>query len=175
MINIALSGPESSGKTALAIHLAVHFKTYYVPEFARTYLEQTGRPYNRIDLRAIIKGQLSWWSGNALRLPADGLRFWDGDPAILRVWEDERFKMKSPEIEAFIYNTPPDLTLLCAPDLPWTYDPLRENPEDRQRLFERYQALLEHWELPYIIVTGTSTDRTQVAIQAVEQWLTTSR
>ncbi len=172
MINIAISGPESSGKTALAIHLAAHFSTFYVPEFARTYLELIQRPYNRADMRAIIRGQLSWWSGEHLRLPADALRFWDGDPAILRVWETERFNTSSDEIETFLSHTPPALTLLCAPDLPWTFDPLRENRDDRPRLFKRYQTQLDQWGLPYTIIKGAGAERTSNAISAVEQWLT---
>lgn len=174
MINIALSGPESSGKTTLAIHLAVHFKTHYVPEFARTYLEHTKRPYTRIDLRAIIRGQLSWWSLASSRLPADALRFWDGDPAILRIWEEERFNMQSSEIEEFLSLTPPALTLLCAPDLPWTYDPLRENPDDRPRLFECYQNQLDQWGLPYAVIGGSSTERISNAVDTIEHWLTSA-
>lgn len=173
MIDIAISGPESSGKTALAIRLAVHYKTFYVPEFARTYLELSQQRYSRADMRAIIRGQLNWWRGDDLRLPADALRFWDGDPSILRVWEHERFDLQSEAIEVFLKDSPPQLTLLCAPDLPWQYDPLRENPEDRQRLYDRYQTQLETWSLPYRTIKGQSDERTLSAIEAIDQWLLT--
>jgi nicotinamide riboside kinase len=33
-------GPESTGKTTLAIQLADHYKTAWVPEFARDYLQE---------------------------------------------------------------------------------------------------------------------------------------
>lgn len=39
IIKIALFGPESTGKTTLAKQLADHYKTEWVPEFARDYLQ----------------------------------------------------------------------------------------------------------------------------------------
>jgi nicotinamide riboside kinase len=35
-------GPESTGKTTLAIQLADHYKTAWVPEFARDFLQRNG-------------------------------------------------------------------------------------------------------------------------------------
>ena len=40
LYRIVLYGPESTGKTSLAQGLAAHFKTQWVPEFARTYLQE---------------------------------------------------------------------------------------------------------------------------------------
>ncbi|HRA73792.1 MAG TPA: ATP-binding protein, partial [Flavobacterium sp.] len=40
ILKIALFGPESTGKTTLATQLAEHFKTAWVPEFARDYLQE---------------------------------------------------------------------------------------------------------------------------------------
>ena len=34
---VVLYGPESTGKTTLSIELAKHFKTNWVPEYAREY------------------------------------------------------------------------------------------------------------------------------------------
>ena len=38
-LKVVLYGPESSGKTTLAIQLAKYYKTKYVPEFARQFLQ----------------------------------------------------------------------------------------------------------------------------------------
>ena len=39
-LRIVLYGPESTGKTTLARSLAEHYKTLWVPEFARNYLQR---------------------------------------------------------------------------------------------------------------------------------------
>jgi len=40
IIKIAIFGPESTGKTTLATQLAEYYKTVWVPEFARDYLQE---------------------------------------------------------------------------------------------------------------------------------------
>lgn len=39
---IVIYGPESTGKTTLANDLANHYKTEWVPEYAREYLQKNG-------------------------------------------------------------------------------------------------------------------------------------
>ena len=39
-IKIVLFGPESTGKTSLAVELAKHYKTLFVKEFAREFLQK---------------------------------------------------------------------------------------------------------------------------------------
>ena len=41
---IAITGPESTGKSMLAEELAAHYETVWVPEYAREYLEILGKP-----------------------------------------------------------------------------------------------------------------------------------
>ena len=40
VLKIVLFGPESTGKTTLAERLAAHYKTNWVPEYAREYLQK---------------------------------------------------------------------------------------------------------------------------------------
>jgi nicotinamide riboside kinase len=47
---IAVTGPESTGKSLLTEQLARHYNTVWVPEFARSYLEKLGRPYDEDDI-----------------------------------------------------------------------------------------------------------------------------
>ena len=39
-IKIVLFGPESTGKTSLAVELAKYYKTVFVKEFAREFLQK---------------------------------------------------------------------------------------------------------------------------------------
>ena len=55
---IVITGPESTGKTTLTDQLAAHFKTNWLPEFARIYIDGLNRPYEEEDLVEIAKGQV---------------------------------------------------------------------------------------------------------------------
>ena len=59
---VVLYGPESTGKTTLAIELAKYFDVPWVPEFAREYLQNVWDNEKRIceprDLLPIAKGQM---------------------------------------------------------------------------------------------------------------------
>ena len=52
-------GPESTGKSTLCSQLAAYYKTNWVPEYAREYLEKNGTEYSYDDLLTIAKGQIN--------------------------------------------------------------------------------------------------------------------
>jgi nicotinamide riboside kinase len=56
---IVVIGPESTGKSTLCERLALHFRTKWVPEFAREYLLNHGKAYDYGDLLKIAKGQIA--------------------------------------------------------------------------------------------------------------------
>ncbi|MBL0102116.1 MAG: AAA family ATPase [Saprospiraceae bacterium] len=45
-MKVVFTGPESSGKTSLALWLCDGFDYHYVPEVARAYLEMVELPYH---------------------------------------------------------------------------------------------------------------------------------
>ena len=55
---IVIIGPESTGKSTLCKQLAHHYKTLWVPEFAREYLEKHGTDYSYENLLTIAKAQI---------------------------------------------------------------------------------------------------------------------
>ena len=62
------------------------------------------------------------------------------------------------------YTLLPDLYLICCPDLPWEFDPLRENPHELELLFLlHYQKVLES-KTAYCLIQGVGTKRINQAI-----------
>ena len=165
---ILILGPESTGKSTLAEKLAQHYAEPWVPEVARAFLEGLNRPYTYEDLLLIGKRQLSL--EDELAATAKNFLFCDTDLRVIQVWSQHRYGKVDPWVLEEIARRTYDLILLCAPDLPWQEDPLREHPEleMRQHFFEVYQQLAQASECPWALISGGSAERLSTAIEAVE-------
>ena len=169
-LTIALVGAECSGKTTLARSLAVRLGAPWVPEYARTYL--AGRSgYTKSDVLAIARGQRR--AEQALHDTGHGLVIADTDLVVIKIWWAVRFGENDPWLDAALEE---DLAaprrrfyLLPRPDFPWVGDPLRENPDDRAVLHERYRSLLDALGVPFRELTGTKRERLAAAESAVRQ------
>lgn len=167
ILRIAVVGPESSGKSTLCSLLAERLEAPRVDEFARAYLGRLGRPYVEGDLLHIARGQCAWEDAAALR--ARRLIVCDTDMITIRIWSEEKFGRCHPWIIQQSEHRSYDLWLLCAPDIPWEADPLRENPHDRDRLFEVYEKMLIRLGKPYRIIRGAHEERLQAALLAIAE------
>ena len=165
IFRIAITGPESTGKSKLSEALAKHFGTLWVPEYSREYLEVLKRPYNYIDILAIARGQYE--KEQEMIGKAKRMIFCDTEFIVSRIWCDEKYGKCHPWILEMIEREPYDLYLLCNTDLPWEPDPLRENPDDRDRLLTRYKQELEVRGLSYTLISGKGQARVEMAIDAI--------
>ncbi len=154
---IAITGPESTGKTTLARDLAAHFNTFWVEEYSRAYLNNLGRPYVFEDIVEIAKGQLNQ-ERKSLR-EVEKILFCDTDLLVTKIWSEVGFQKCDPWIIENIQTNPYDLYLLCKPDIPWEHDPLREHPTQRAYLFELYKQALEDYHFNYKIVHDVGEKR----------------
>ena len=172
IIKIVVTGPESSGKTTLAAALAAELDTGCVPEFARTYLARLGRRYEHNDLKIIRLGQVAWedWYAQQLHLAPSPLLICDTDWTVIHVWEQYKFETSNPQ-SPILHSPFSILYLLCAPDIPWRPDPLREHPAEREILFEMYENLLRDIQARYVIVRGTPAQRLEIALAAIREVL----
>ena len=168
MLKIALTGPESSGKTTLSELLAKHFETDFIPEFAREYLEQTNGRYEKTDLAKIAHGQLRNILSFQQKHPTRKIVISDTDFIVIGVWSEYKYGSIEKEINALIQSTIFDLHILCEPDIPWEKDDLRENPVDRYDLFIRYKEALNRNGKNYIVVNGSNEKRLKKIIEAIE-------
>lgn len=168
MIRISITGPESTGKSWLAEHLAEHYEARWVPEYARQYLEKIVRPYNYDDILLIARNQFE--EENKVAKSTE-LVFSDTDFCVTSIWSNVKYGKCHEWITAKLEENHYDLYLLCNIDLPWQYDPLREHPGMRSELFVMYQNLLEKYGFNFRVVSGNGPDRLQNAITFVDDYL----
>jgi len=165
---ITITGPESSGKTTLASSLAQTLNGWLLQELSRTYLTELARPYDEQDIIEIGRKHLEK-KRLALKLKNPYI-ICDTGFLVLKIWMEYKYGKAAPSIEAQFLQDEVDLYLLCRPDIPWEWDPLRENPHDRAQLFDLYEAALITANKPYIIIEGASSQaRTNSALGAIQQ------
>ena len=163
-MKIAITGPESSGKTTLTENLAEKYNSISVPEFARNYLLERNGEYSQKDLDIIAISQTESWKGHNSKL-----LFCDTEIIVIKIWSEFKYQNCSPVILNHLKQQKFDHYFLCAPDIPWEEDPLRENPNEREILFEIYLNELKKNNLPFTIISGDLESRIKTCEVVIER------
>jgi nicotinamide riboside kinase len=141
---IAITGPESCGKTTLCQQLAEHFQCLWVPEMARIVLEKEGPAYDAAKVEFMACMQLE----EEQRLEKMAIEaghewlFFDTDFLVYQIWMEQRFGFCPDWIRQQAGQPNYALRILLRPDLPWQPDPLRENPHNRDFLYGQFELEL---------------------------------
>lgn len=165
---IAITGPESTGKTTLSLALAKYFGTEAGVEYARLFLDHLDRSYTLSDLEEIARGQLNL--EKHLLIEKSETIILDTDLLVIFLWAKIKYQHHFGWMESALRRQNDRLYLLCSPDIPWEHDPLRENPNDRDDIFESYRKEMNRLGLCYRIVSGMGSERLDNALQAIENW-----
>lgn len=163
-MKIIVTGPESSGKTHLSHLLSERLSLPLVEEFSRSYLNSLNRRYTPDDLVEMSRGQLQ---SEEAALQDSPVIICDTSVEVYKIWYEFRFGPCPVELEALVNINPADFYLLMRPNIPWEPDPLRENPEDRDELFESYKVLLASNKADYFEIDKLGDQRVEQALEAV--------
>jgi NadR type nicotinamide-nucleotide adenylyltransferase len=166
---VVIIGPECTGKSALSEYLAEHFKTDWVREFARGYLDNLPRPYEQFDLLNIAHGQIR--IEDAWERDANDLLFCDTNLYVIKVWSEFKYGSCDPAILDIISKRKYDLYLLTYVDIPWEEDPLREHPDKREKLYQIYLSEMKNQPVPFVEIKGERDERRKTAVEAVNRLL----
>ena len=161
---IGIIGPESTGKSTLATYLAHRYDGVLVPEYARDYMEKRARAsaYTYEDVVNIARVQvqeLQEWQSGIDETISKGHRqdvvVFDTELIITKVWFLHKFGSCPDFVEEALRAYPMDVYLLCYPDMEWIPDPVRENPDIREYLFNWYEREIQALGIPYYIIRHT--------------------
>jgi nicotinamide riboside kinase len=168
---IIVSGPESTGKTSIAEYLANKYNAPLYPEYARSYIINLKRKYEYNDILKIAEYQYHQFiSYNEKKV----LSIFDTYLIITKVWFLWHSKTYPSWIDDALLSTKGALYLLCAPDIEWEPDAVRENGgETRKLLFDAYIKELEQYRLNYRVIYGLGDARLKNAESFVNDYIKT--
>ena len=169
MLKIAITGPESTGKSTLSEELAAHYQTVWVPEYARTYIGDLNRGYTLEDIEAIARGQIKL--EQQLQANATSILISDTDLLVLKIWSEHAFGQCPDFILDNLQQQQYNLYLLMGVDLPWEPDPQREHPHLRQFFYDWYKRELQVLNVPFVEISGEQQQRFANAQQHIDALL----
>lgn len=169
---ICIVGAESTGKTTLAMDLARHYETCWVPEYGRIYTE--GRIYT--------KGKESWESGeftfiaqeqnrfeDALANVANKILVCDTDAFATGIWHERYMDCISDEVYQLYKDRKYDLYILTDPATPFAQDEIRDGEKIRDWMHNRFENELKKQGKRYIVVKGSEEERQKQAVQEIDR------
>ena len=169
---VVFFGPESTGKTTLAKHLAKAYATEWVPEYARDYLQKKFDTTNTIcepkDLLPIANGQLKL--EHKLEQKANTYLFCDTNVLETYVYSKIYFPdLEFPVLKKMALSQDYDFYFLTDIDVPWEKDDLRDKPSERQEMFETFRSFLLKYDKKFVILTGKLNERIQIVKSIIEK------
>jgi nicotinamide riboside kinase len=169
IIKIALFGPESTGKTTLAKQLAEYYKTEWVPEYAREYLQKKWDLNQQIcdidDMLPIALGQTKLENESAVM--ANKYLFCDTNLLVTKVFSEVYYDYCDPLLDQAAREHEYDLFFLTDIDVPWEKDDLRDRPEERESVFAIFKQSLIDNKKPFVILSGDKKLRLKKAVAII--------
>ncbi|MBV42541.1 MAG: hypothetical protein CL834_05860 [Crocinitomicaceae bacterium] len=178
VIRIAISGIESTGKTTLTAALAAAISAETAVEVARYDPRVQKETIGLSDLTRLAVAQLEACHAAEQRAEAAEKKIVisDSDSTVIRLWG--RWKLRAEVCGLSELEEWADLTLLCAPNIPWEPDPLRSLPDsnDRMELHQLYiDDLRSRNDHPWTLIDGlTQEKRLEQSVRAVQSFRDTS-
>lgn len=156
-------GAESTGKTWLCEALAKHYKTEWVPEYAREYFNDSDiYNYTLEDLVSIAKKQIE--AEAELIKKANYFLFCDTTLITLKIWAELEFEQTPNFIEEQLKKVKYDHYFITDNQIAWEEDAQRQNKHSRELLFEMNLKEVQKSDVPYTIISGKDEERQQQAI-----------
>ena len=166
MKKVVVTGSESTGKTELARRLGEHFDAPVAEEFVRSFAASKQGKIDFADHGPIARGQMA--SEDAAVARARDLAVLDTDLVSTVVYCEHYFG-RSPEwIEQEARARAADLYLLCATDIPWIADGVRDRGDRRDEMHGLFAAKLTSLGVRWVDIGGEREARFAAAVHAIE-------
>ncbi len=169
---IVVLGAESTGTTTLAMQLAKHFHTAWVPEYGRTYYEgkMTGNNLNQWKTSEFIHiASMQNQMEDNLVKQANNLLICDTNSFATEIWHERYVGHMSNRVKTESNKAKADLYIVTNTDIPFIQDGTRDGERVRQNMHNRFVEELKSRKLNYIVVSGTSENRLKESVRAIDK------
>jgi HTH-type transcriptional repressor of NAD biosynthesis genes len=166
---VVLTGSESTGKTTLAQRLAAHFRTSWIPEYGRRYVEEHPGPLAASDIDPIARGQMAS-EEQGFREATRAVVMLDTDLVSTEVYAEHYFGSCPDWVREAARDRLGHLYLLTEPDVPWVPDPGQRDRADRRDEMDRlFGSALAAQPAAVVRIRGAWDHRFATAVSAVER------
>tara|TARA_B100000902_G_scaffold287111_1_gene273259 strand:- start:5357 stop:5941 length:585 start_codon:yes stop_codon:yes gene_type:complete len=172
---VVICGPESTGKSTMVKNLSIYFKTNYVDEFARDFLQKkwnkSRQRCTKKDLIEIAKGQIEL--ENSKLKDSNKIIFCDTNILTTIAWSKTHYDgFCDPWLISQLENLRYDYYLILNTDVAWVRDDLRDRPDDRQKMFSAHKYELDFFKVNYDIIKGSNfNSRLKQSIETIKKVL----
>lgn len=177
VINVAILGAESTGKTTLCRDLAVHFGCPWVPEYMRTYLQKKWDSEQLTctwdDLLPIAQGQIELeneLAKQATQTSDGGYLFCDTSLFELMVYAKWYYGDCPEGLTQAALAHHYDMILLTDVDIPWVADDLRDSPHQREDISAYFASQLTLHNKTFQRIGGDREERVQQVVKLLAQF-----
>lgn len=166
MKRVAVLGAESSGKSTLCEAVARRYRTVWVPEYLREFVDTMGRVPFEDDQFGIARTQRA--REDAAALQARDYLFCDTTPLMTALYSRVYWGRVDAQLTHLARSHDYALTLVTALDAPWMPDGLqRESEEVRDLVHRMVLAELQERGIPFLLVQGDLPQRLRQVEEAL--------
>jgi len=168
---ICFYGPESTGKSTLARHLAEVYHTEVVPEVARELITS-----NEFSVDDIIRiGQAQTDRVKEKLKTANQILFCDSDLITTQIYSKKYLGVAPKILMRLEREIQYDLHFLFDIDVPWISDGLRDLGSQRREMMNVFEAELAERNIQPILVRGNWEERERIVRKEIDFLLTSAR
>jgi HTH-type transcriptional repressor of NAD biosynthesis genes len=164
---VCFFGPESTGKSTMAVRMSERYQSEFVPEVARELI--TSNDFTADDIIKI--GHAHFQRIEEKKTTANRILFCDTDAITTQIYSNHYLKLVPEVLFELERKVHYDRYFLMDIDVPWVADGLRDLGDNRENMMAVFKDALDKRGIPYLFVTGSHKEREEIVSREIDKLL----